>query len=223
MKVLPAPFDPAMEAESPTSQMKGGVARRVSMSERLWGIDWRVLLPWTFDDVRVEYSRFADVEPFIADLYPKTFNVERQWLSEGTTEAKRRFGEEMDVFTFCADEKIVGVVAGHPTDWSTYYWRTAAILPEYRQRQLLTRLTERVGGPLRDVGVARMEVDTSPANRPMVRLFCSHGFIVTSTISSERWGINLRFTKFLDEEAERIYVAQFLDIPKTTTAERSRT
>jgi len=46
---------------------------------------------------------------------------------------------------------------------------------------------------------------------------------VTSTISSERWGINLRFTKFLDEEAERIYVAQFLDIPKTTTAERSRT
>lgn len=222
MTLLPAGLDPGTDVDCPTSRMKVGVARRASMSERLWGLDWQSVLPWTFEEVRVEWSTLAEVDDFISELYPKTFNVERQWLREGSTEAKRRFGEEMDVFAFRTDEKIVGVVAGHPTDWSTYYWRTAAVLPEYRERRLLTRFTERVGGPLRDVGVARMEVDTSPANRPMVRLFCSHGYIVTSTISSERWGISLRFTKFLDEEAERIYAAQFLDIPKTTTLERSR-
>jgi len=107
-------------------------------------------------------------------------------------------------------------------DWSTYYWRVATILPEYRQRNLVASLAEPLYARFREAGVKRMEVDTSPANRPMVRLLSNQGFIVTSTSSSERWGLSLRFTKFLDDEAERIYRGQFLDVPANTTTERSR-
>jgi RimJ/RimL family protein N-acetyltransferase len=192
------------------------------MSMRLWGLDWSKVLPWHFEDVVVEPTTLAEMLPFVAGLYPETFNVERRWLAEAMTEAKRRFSAEMDVFAFRIGETVVGVLAGHPSDWSTYYWRTAAFLPEYRGRHLMTRFAERCGEPLRALGVQRMEVDTSPANRAMVRMLSGQGYIVTSTISSERWGLSLRFAKFLDEEAERIYVTQFLDVPKTPTHERSQ-
>lgn len=204
------------------SRASAGAAPRESMSQRLWDIDWKSILPLHFDDVRVEYERLADVQPFMAEVFPQTFNVGRQWLQEETTEAKRRFGEEMDAFVFRAGAKVVGLLVAHPSDWSTYYWRVATVLPEYRQRNLLASLGELLYPPLRAAGVKRMELDTSPANRPMVRLLSNQGFIVTSTSSSERWGLSLRFTKFLDDEAERIYTGQFLDVPATTTTERSQ-
>ncbi|MBX3200228.1 MAG: GNAT family N-acetyltransferase [Labilithrix sp.] len=190
------------------------------MSERLWGIDWTSVLPWQFDDIRVEYARLADVLPFMAELFPQTFNVGKQWLQEEMSEAKRRFGEEMDVFVFRDGEKIVGVITGNPSDWSTYYWRTVAFLPEYRQRNLLTLFTERCFLPFRAAGVSRMEVDTSPANRATVRALSGQGLIVTAMISTERWGQLLRFTKFLDEDAARTFSTQFFDIDTTTNAER---
>ncbi|MBX3260360.1 MAG: GNAT family N-acetyltransferase [Labilithrix sp.] len=190
------------------------------MSQRLWGIDWRSVLPWQLDEIRVEYARLADVLPFMAELFPRTFNTGKQWLEEEMTEAKRRFGEEMDVFVFRDGEKIVGVVTGNPSDWSTYYWRVAGILPEYRRQALLTRFTERCYAPFRAAGVRRMEVDTSPGNRAMVRHLSGQGLFVTATMSSERWGQVLRFTKFLDEDAERTFTTQFLDINTTPNAER---
>jgi hypothetical protein len=209
--------------ESGVSRMHSDpLLHRESWSRRLWGIDWQKILPLAFDEVRVEYESLADVLPFVAELFPKTFNVGRQWLQEPMSEAKRRFGQDMDVFVFRTAEKIVGVLAGHPSDWSTYYWRTVAFLPEYQGRHLLTSFADHSYPPLRAAGVQRVEVDTSPANRATVRMLSGQGFIVTSTISSERWGLSLRFTKFLDEEAARIYTTQFLDVPQTSSLERSR-
>lgn len=198
-----------------------GAAPRASMSQRLWDIDWKSVLPCHFGDVRVEYERLADVLPFMADVFPQTFNVGCQWFQEEMTEAKRRFGEEMDVFVFRAEAKIVGVIVAHPSDWSTYYWRITTILPEYRKRNLVVSFGSRLYALFREVGVKRMEVDTSPANRAMVRLLGNEGFIVTSTSTSERWGLCLRFTKFLDDEAERVYRRQFLDVPENPITERS--
>ena len=39
-----------------------------------------------------------------------------------------------DVFEYVHEGRTVGVVIGGPTDWSTYYCRTTAILPEYQSR-----------------------------------------------------------------------------------------
>lgn len=115
----------------------------------------------------------------------------------------------MDVFLYGAPEGVVGVIMGHPTDWSTYYIRSAAFLPAYRNRHFGTSFLDIVYEPLRQVGCERVEVETSPANMPMVRIMSGQGFFVTSTVSSERWGYLLRFTKFLTPEAEIAFRRQY--------------
>lgn len=212
MASLPERY-PSSEPVSAVARVATGAARREPMSARLWGLDFAKLLPWTFDDVRVCTEPLEDVLPDVARIFGESFEAGEQWLHEPMTEAKRRFGEEMDVFVFRRGEAIVGVLIGHPTDWSTYYWRSAAFLPEYRGQHLLSRTVERAFALLRDAGVKRTEFETSAANHVMVRHFSAHGFVVTSTLTSERWGVMLRFTKFLDDEAARIYARQFLNGP----------
>ncbi len=188
--------------------------RREPMSRRLWGLDWGAVLPWQLEEISVDHEPLEAVLPFIGRLYPETFNVDGRWLQEPASDARRRFGEEMDVFVFRTSERIVGVLAGHPTDWSTFYWRTAAFLPEYRGRHILTSFTDRLYAAFREAGVQRVEADTCPANAAMVKLLSGQGYLVTSTMTSERWGLMLRFTKFLDEEAGRAFERQFLDVPR---------
>ena len=190
------------------------------MTKRIWGLDWAKILPWTFEGATVEYGTFAEAEPFIQDVFPRTFNAEGRWLVEPMTEAKRRFAEEMDVFLFRSEERVVGLLAGHPSDWATYYWRSVVMHPDHRAGGLLTSFAERCYAYFAEAGVARMEVDTCPGNPVTMRFFPSQGFIVTSTISSERWGFSVRFTKFLDDAAARIYQSQFLDIPVIEKKER---
>jgi hypothetical protein len=182
------------------------------LSSRLWDLKWKKVLPWMFEDVAVEPITFDDAIPFMEKHYPRIFNSqsgEGRFLSDPLTETKRRFGAEMDVFQFRAPEGVVGVIMGHPTDWSTYYFRSAAFLAEYRDRRLASRFLERLCAPLREVGVERIEAECSPANMPMTRLFLAHGFMTTATVNSERWGTMLRFTKFLREEGEAVFLRQY--------------
>jgi hypothetical protein len=183
-----------------------------SLSSRLWDLKWKRVLPWRFEEVAVEPSSFDDALPFVQQHYARIFGAqgsEARFLKDPLTETKRRFGCEMDVFQLRAPEGVIGVVMGHPTDWTTYYMRTVAILPEYRDRRLLTRFMERSYEPLRAVGVERIEGECSPANLPMMRMLIGQGFMMTSTSNSERWGYVARFTKFLREEAEVTFNRQF--------------
>src|SRR5690606_18124616 len=90
---------------------------------------------------------------------------------EKMTPAQRRFFEEMDAFVFRAGAKTVGLVMGHPTDWSTYYVRTVALLPDARHRGFTAAFGEAIYGPLAAVGVERVEGDTSPANMALTKVF----------------------------------------------------
>ena len=101
----------------------------------------------------------------------------------------------------------------HPSDWSTYYMRTAALLPEYRGRGLVSRFMERICEPLRAAGAERLEGDVSPANTPMMRLHVGQGFLATSTACSERWGTFIHFTRHLSVEADAIFRRQFCNTP----------
>jgi hypothetical protein len=188
----------------------------IPQSSRLWDLDWESVLPWTFEEITVKLSTFDAVLPFVQEHYGRIFGTQSgaaRFLTDPVTEAKRRFGAEMDVFEFRAPEGIIGVLMGHPTDWTTYYMRTVAILPEYRKRRLLTRFMERSYDPLREVGVDRIEGECSPANLPMMRMLVGQGFMVTSTANSERWGYLARFTKFLREEPEMTFLRQFCVVP----------
>lgn len=184
-----------------------------TMSKRIWGFDWADHLPWQVDAVSVEVGSFAlDALPFIESHYSRIFggaDATQRFLSDPMTDAKRRFGDEMDVLLFRAERMTIGLLIGHPLDWSTYYMRSVAILPEYRDRRLLTRIMEQTCEPLRAAGVERIEGDCSPANLPMMRMLTGLGFLVTAAANSERWGAMVRSTKFLREDAEDVFARQF--------------
>lgn len=182
----------------------------MSMSRRLWDLDWSEVLPWRFDDVTVEYGTFEDAASFVAAHHATIFGAPDRFLVEPATPARQRFWSEMDVFVFRAEDRVVGLCAGHPTDWSTYYVRTFALLPEYQERGLLTRWRQQVDPRLVAVGVQRLECDSSPANEAMARYYAREGFIVTSMMSSERWGALLRFTRFYGDEAKSVFCRQFV-------------
>jgi hypothetical protein len=208
------------------SILRAGTPR---LSERLWGLDWDRVLPWTLDDgISVESAAFDDALPFIQEHYASIFGTdahEQRFLASPMTEAKRRFCAESDVFLFRIGSRTVGLLLANPIDWSTYYMRSVAILSEFRERHLLTRFMERSYEPLRKAGVERIEGECSPANTPMMRMLVGQGFLVTSTANSERWGSTVRFTKFLTEDHEAVFLRQFSNLPirkkATPTLERS--
>ena len=186
------------------------------MSQRLWDLDWSRVLPWSFEEVTVESGHFDDAAPFIREHYARIFgteNNEGRFMASPMTDAKYRFCAESDVFVFRVEGETVGIFVSHPSDWSTYYMRTAALLPEYRGRGLVSRFMEKICEPLRAAGVERLEGDVSPANAPMMRLHVGQGFLVTSTASSERWGSVVHFTRFLNDTADAVFRRQYCNTP----------
>src|SRR5690349_2312393 len=105
------------------------------LSKRLWDLDWSTQLPWRLDDVDVVHASFDDALSFIGAHFAAIFESDARaarFLTDPMTEAKARFGREMDVFLFRAGGEVVGVLMAHPSDWSTYYMRSAAFLPAFR-------------------------------------------------------------------------------------------
>lgn len=200
-----------------------------TLSQRWWGLDWREVLPFHFDDGRAEFATMDDVLPFMKEHYPSIFGVkdlESRWLDSPMTDAKRRFCAEMDCFLFRVDGEVAGVAMTHPWDWTTYYLRSTGILPQYRERRVITQFIERIEKPLRAAGVERIESEVSPANAPMIRAFANLGYIVTGQVATERWGLLLRYTKFISDDASAVfrrqYTAMKISKRRETTTERSR-
>jgi len=191
--------------------------RAPSLSAQLWNIRWSEVLPFQFDEVRVEIGPFSEAAPFIAEHYAAIFGNEDpsvKFLHEPMTDAKRRFSEMSDVFLFRAEQRTVGIMIAHPTDWSTYYMRSSAFVREYRSRHMLNRFLTSVCEPLAAVGVKRLETEISPSNLPANRLVTACGWMVTGTSNSERWGTVLRYTKFLTDDAKSAFAHQFCVTPR---------
>jgi RimJ/RimL family protein N-acetyltransferase len=201
----------------------------VTLSQRWWGLDWRAVLPFDLEDGRAEFATMADVLPFVKEHYPAIFgakDVESRFLENPMTEAKRRFFAEMDFFLYRVEGEVAGVFMAHPWDWTSYYLRSTGILPQYRERGLMTQFFARLDEPLREAGVERIEAEVSPANTPIIRVLSGHGYIVTGQVASERWGLLLRYTKFLSEGASAVfrrqYTAMTVSRRRETPTDRSR-
>jgi len=183
-----------------------------TLSQRWWGLDWRDVLPFHLDGARADFATMADVLPFVKEYYPAIFgakDVESRFLESPMTEAKRRYFAEMDFFQFRVDGEAAGVFMAHPWDWNSYYLRSTGILPQYRERGLMSQFFDRLDEPLRAVGVERIEAEVSPANTPIIRVLAGHGYIVTGQVASERWGLLLRYTKFLSQGASAVFRRQY--------------
>ncbi len=187
---------------------------QTSLAKMLWNIDWAECLPVTIsEDVHVEYGSFTTASAFIAQHYAEIFEqVPGASVFTGgqsSTARARYYRSVADFFQFMHGADVVGILVCTPLDWSTYYLRSGAILPAYQNSKLMQRFVPLVFATLAGAGVERIETDTSPSNLRMMQLLTHLGFNVSGTVLTERWGAHVKFTKFLDEESERVFLDQF--------------
>jgi len=193
--------------------------QRSALSQQLWGIDWNRHLPLDLRGFSVSLSSYEGLSPFIAKYYPTLFEEDTSAQAFGSGQshpAKARYYRAAgDFFEFVADGETVGVVIGTPIDWSSYYIRTAALLPQFQGRQPIQHFfSQCVFDVLREAGVERVELDVAPSNLAMMHVVTRLRFNATGTLLTERWGAHVHFTKFLREDAERVFIAQFCSGPK---------
>ncbi|HVU03473.1 MAG TPA: GNAT family N-acetyltransferase, partial [Polyangiaceae bacterium] len=114
-----------------------------------------------------------------------------------------------DFFEFKEGRRTVGLFVCNAVDWSTYYIRSAAVLPEYQGLRLSHGFVAFLLETLRGLGVERVEADTSPSNFATLAILTGFHFNVTGTTLSDRWGAQLRLTRYLDTECEDVFLRQF--------------
>ncbi|MFW6086439.1 MAG: GNAT family N-acetyltransferase, partial [Myxococcota bacterium] len=84
-----------------------------------------------------------------------------------------------------------------------------AVLPDYWDRRAASDWIERTSDVLAHRGIHRLETETAPANHRVVHLLNRLGFVITATTQSERWGVLLRFTRFLDQEPAQLFADRY--------------
>lgn len=195
-----------------TASFATPASRPATLTRRVWDIDWEACLPWRLGDITVNAGTFDHALPFMRAHYEDLFGTmdrETRFTPDPLTGSKKRFGDEMDVFVFRSGVRDVGLLIGHPLDWSTYYLRSMALLPQVRDQGVVFDVFEHMYAVLRTAGVERMDTEVSPCNVRPMRALTRLGWIVTGTVNSDRWGTMLRLTKFLCEATEGTFARQF--------------
>lgn len=205
-------------ARLPTLPAPPGEPHRTSLSRALWDIDWNQGLPLvlTEDGIAVHATDFESAAPFISAHYPALFEHDQRpsrFRSGGSAESRRRYYQAAgDFFEFRREGgETVAVLICTPVDWSTYYVRSAAALPEYQGRGVIQRFFPHLFERLRLAGVERVEADAAPSNFASLQNLLRHRFNVTGTVLSERWGALVRLTRYLDDDATGVFLDQFCD------------
>jgi GNAT superfamily N-acetyltransferase len=185
--------------------------RTEALSKRWLGVDFRALLPWKLGPLTIEHGTVDELLPFVTRHYATLFGSvgDRRWRNESITEPKLHFLEEADIFLIRSEGHTVGDLVAHPSDWSTYYLRSLALLPEHRGLATAPLLFKRLAPILADAGVERIEADVSPVDTMNVLAQTRLGFVATGTCNTDRWGALVRMTKFLHADAESVFNRQF--------------
>ncbi|MCZ7682699.1 MAG: GNAT family N-acetyltransferase [Sandaracinaceae bacterium] len=203
--------DTSMETVETPSRSFGVSAR--SFSQIIYGIQWSDHFPIRLEDgVEVDVASVEDATAFMAAHYARIFGSDpedRRFFSDPSSPARARFLAGSDRFLFREHGQAIGLLVGNPVDWSTYYWRSVAFLPEHQGRGLLAAVLAHTDRVMREAGVVRVEGRGRPINYKQVRLLLRLGYCVTGSSNSDRWGTMLRLTKYLDASAEERFVTQF--------------
>ena len=196
------------------------------MSQQLWDIEWAKELPFESGGFRVELSNYTRAKGFIAANYATVFEEDASSSPFATdlSAAKSRYYQVFgDFFEFFHGDELAGLLVCTPTDWSSYYIRSAAMLPEFQGRRIVQHFYTSVLFPtLQRAGVERVEFDTSPSNMAMMHIATRLRFNNTGTILSERWGAMIHFTKFLATDKEDVFLRQFCAGVKYQTRDRAQ-
>lgn len=197
-----------------------------TLSARFWGLDLSRGLPRVLsrDGVEAVPGELGRVCEFLVQAFP-TFTEEELDADPDPrmVEAKRHYlRTASDLIELQHEGRTVGVIVGAPEDWSSYYVRILAVLPEYQRPGLTRRFArECLLEPLAEHGVERVVAETWPTNIAMSRGFTEMHFHVTGHLLSERWGALVRYTKFLDPAREAAFERRFAAaLPRPTNPRR---
>jgi RimJ/RimL family protein N-acetyltransferase len=84
-----------------------------------------------------------------------------------------------------------------------------AVLPAYQGRQLPRVVLPLLFERLKRAAVRRVEAETSPSNLVTIHVLTRMRFNITGNALSDRWGALLRMTKYLDRDAEDVFLDTF--------------
>jgi hypothetical protein len=166
----------------------------------------------TASGISVHESSYEKALPFVREHYTRIFEEGSSGPFSNTRESKlkdRYYRVAADFFEFKDGDVSVGLLVGTPVDWTTYYVRSAAALPDYQGTKMIQRFLPEMFEVLRQAGVERIEADTSPSNMATLHLLTRLRFNVTGTVLSERWGAHVHFTRFLAADQEETFLRQF--------------
>lgn len=186
---------------------------REPLSRTLWGLDWSEHLPVELSGgIVVHASTYDGALPFIREHYAAIFEEDEQspFSTSRVSPAKERYYRMAgDFFELKRGERTVGLMVCTFADWSTYYIRSAAILPECRGNKGIENLIAFLLPHLSAAGIERVEADIAPQNVATGTLLRNLGFHIGGTLLTDRWGAHARLTRFLDPEREDVFLRQF--------------
>jgi ribosomal protein S18 acetylase RimI-like enzyme len=196
------------------SSCSDGSPEKVGLAVQLWGIDWATHFPsqiGTTVGTTAELISYEEFSTFVAQHYSEIFparNLRFRQL-QSNLQHGRFYREVVDLFGFRSDGGLIGVFAGHPTDWNTYYVRTTGILPKFQGQGLLVAILKILYEVLAEHNVERIECDVDVSNGSGLARLMKTGFVGTGQTLSERWGAMVKLTKFLNPNCEHTFNRQF--------------
>lgn len=205
-----------IDSISPTKQ---------SLSSRFWGIDWTEALPVSMagGKITVQNCNYSDIQAFLSESSSRVDGPELARLKLQSEERTLFYSHYSDLISFQAEGKTVGVFIANASDWSTYYIRYAAILPEWRGHSLYRDMLLLITRLVEDLSVERIEMDVSPSNTRNIQIITDLGFVIAGTWMSDRWGGLLRCVKYLNQDSGNQFISRFCNGGETPVVAKSVT
>lgn len=191
-------------------------AVKPTLAERIWDFSWNEVLPRPIGTKGVIMTRepFDEIATFAATHFERIFEIENRdnpFLNNEPSGYKERYYRETaDIFGYRLDGELIGVTLSEPLDWNSYHVRHHSVLEKFQGLGITQGFLNEVVIPeLKKLNVKRIQIETSPANLPVIQILTRLRFNITGTVLSERWGANLCMTKFLDPRNESVFLEQF--------------
>lgn len=189
--------------------------RPKTLSERTWNFSWDDHLPATIGSrgITIELSSFDEVYEYARENFDRIFELDKKhnpfvhWEDKGVKE--RYYRETMDVFVVKREGTLIGINVCGPSDWSSYYLRHSSVLPEAQGNMALSGFIQFIIDKMEQLGVKRLQAETSPANLPIIQILTRLRFNLAGMQLTERWGAIMLLTKFLDKKNEGVFLDQF--------------
>lgn len=186
------------------------------MTEIVWGLDWKNHLPLNlgnYELVQSDFNEFSALKKLPNSFFITAESTNDSFVKDTASVSKEEYLKLVsDFFTIKKDGEVVGVVVCEILDWSTYYLRYITVAKEHRSQNLTSLFVKAVEQTLHLYSVDKITCDVSPSNLRQVSRMSQAGYVYTGNILSERFGANMRLTKFLNDESWKVFNQNFIQL-----------